>query len=215
MPASDLGTRLFGKPGGGQAIPGVYQPAQAGRPEQRLSPSGLSSYTQQVGATQEYFNPQAAQQQGAPTHTPTGEQIPTANYAAWSKFIKDIYGMEPADFLQAGAGGQYDAFAEQQGLATTPGEIPTGPSGMPDRPPGSPQEAALFQWQAGEVARQENQQLLDRAVAAYQYALGTLRQGGPGSLYQATQPIHGQLAQTLSGSEYTEPDFSFWLTRQA
>lgn len=147
--------------------------------------------------------------------TPGGEEIPTSNMRAWAEFVQENYGMELRDWQQAGQQERYGAYAQTQGIAQTPGEISLGESGMPDRPPKTPQEAALFQWQAGEQTRQKNEELLNRAVAAYQYALGTLRQGGPGSLYQATQPIIGQMAQTLSTSEYTEPDFSFWLTPQA
>ena len=147
--------------------------------------------------------------------TPTGEEIPTDSYRAWNNFIKSNYGMDPQDFLGASQQERYGGYAQTQGIAQTPGEIPLGESGMPDRPPRTPQEAALFQWQAGEQTRQKNEELLNRATAAYQYALGTLRQGGPGSLYEATQPIIGQMAQTLNTSEYTEPDFSFWLTPQA
>ncbi len=152
---------------------------------------------------------------GYQMYTPQQPRMHSSNYEAWKAFLKTNYDMAPYDYQKESPEEKYNIYAKSEGIATTPGEIPTGESGMPDRPPANPMEAALFQWQAGEVARQENQQLLDRAVAAYQYALGTLRHGGPGSLYQATQPIHGQLAQTLSGSEYTEPDFSFWLTPQA
>ena len=194
--------------GGGGSVSDFYRPASTTTRYHDLGPS-----TQRT--TPEYFNTSGLERAGGTGQTPTGQDIPTSSYAAWQQFIKSNYGMDPQDFLQSGQDERYSGFAQTQGLAQTPGEIPTGESGMPDRPPGSPQEAAMFQWQSGEVARQKNEELLNRAMAAYQYALGTLRQGGPGSLYQATQPIHGQMAQTLSGSEYTQPDFSFWLTPQA
>jgi len=181
------------------------------------------SNLQSVQRQQATQNAQMMQQRSQPMQqqisqgimTPTGEEIPTSNWRAWQDFVRSNYGMELQDFQQAGSQERYGAFAQTQGIAQTPGEIPTGESGMPDRPPQTPQEAAMFQWQSGEVARQKNEQLLERAMSAYEYALGTLKQGGPGSIYEATQPIIGQMAQTLNTSEYSEPDFSFWLTPQA
>lgn len=144
--------------------------------------------------------------------TPTGAPAPTGSLKALSDFVKKNYGISWEELQTMDPTQQYQAWAGVQGAAKTPGEVPLSDQGLPSRPPMAPQEAAWMQWLAGEATRKMNEQSLANAMATMQYAFGTMRRGGAGSLAAFQQPMLGQMAQTQANTQYQEPDYSYWLT---
>jgi hypothetical protein len=196
-------------------------------------------FRQSLAGVPEAFDYESfAQAQGLPTKSPTGRGMPEfGSWDAFSNFIRSEYGMSPQDFIQSTPEARYGGYAGQRGIATSMEDIPIDPTtGMAARPPQSPQEAALFQFQAGqetmrkgeekvgqaetalsdsfEMQREENaavrarnRELLNSSVSTLRYMTGLLRKGGPYALQTLKSPVMQQMAQTYMAGRETPHDY--------
>ena len=84
-------------------------------------------------------------------------------------------------------------------------------TGLPNRLPRNPQEAALFQLQGARAAAGLQRQATRSALATLRYGVGMTQQASPYGLAGAMSPLLSQQAQIQAGQQFQAPDFSFFM----
>jgi hypothetical protein len=132
--------------------------------------------------------------------------------------IQQQYGMGLGEYLQASPGQrqqQYNAanktYKSDGSMRGDPGPLIDPDTGLPNRPPQTPEEAMMMQWKAFESTREQNLGLMKNALATLRYGLGGVTRGGPFSSYAMQSPLLGQMANTYMNTQFEAPDLSYFL----
>ena len=153
---------------------------------------------------------------GLPSATPGGTNLGMArNLDELNSMLKKNYGSDLMGVMRADQTQREQMFNNAGGLQAGSQPLFDPKTGLPNRPPNSPEEAIKFQFEANKVTRQQNQRLLNNAVGTLRYGLGQVNKAGPFSLATMQSPLLGQLSTTYNQSRYDAPDYSYFLRPDA
>lgn len=132
--------------------------------------------------------------------------------------VKSRYGMDLGQYLSSSPDKREQQFNKKNKVFKSdgsrrqdPGPLIDPKTGLPNRPPESPEEAMFMQWKAFEANRQQNLGLLKNAVATLRYGLGGVTRGGPFSSAAMQSPLLSQMANTYMNTQFEAPDLSYFL----
>ena len=152
-----------------------------------------------------------AKRYGLPINSPSGDLLFSnqSSFKNISDAIKKTYGVDFNQFLNMDQGTRQGLFQQKQAGYYSSLFDPS--TGLPARPPKTPEEAIEFQFRAGERARQFSEGNLAKSIAGLRFSLGQVSRSSPFSLSTLMSPIFGQMAQTYGAYNPVTPDYSAFL----